>query len=382
MKINYFRNQLLKYVCLCGILVTGASCEKDEEPVLTPDLVAYNNVMLSSKQEVPENSSSASGTLAAVYDKNTNNLSYTITYSGTTPTGMHFHKGEVGVAGGVEVAIEAPYSSGMVGSATLTDAQEEALLAGDLYLNIHSETFPAGEIRGQVVMENKVVLSNVKLSGDEEVPSNNSNATGVFNGIYDKTTKKLDYTIITENITANAMHLHKAGVGVNGEVVMEISGMSGTTAAFNDNQEADLLAGGLYLNVHSETFPGGEIRGQVVTDSKVVFANSISGGNEVPETPSTAMGSLYAVYDIASNELAYTITFADIVPTAMHFHKAAIDANGDVELLVEGPYTEGMVTGTLTLSEAQQADLLNGLWYLNVHSEAYAAGEIRAQLIK
>lgn len=380
MKTNYFTNKLLAGIFLLGLLITGTSCEKETEFVEpVSDVVNFNNIMLSAKQEVPENTSNASGTYSLALDKNTNVLTYTIT--GIMPTAMHFHKGDVGVAGGVEAEVPGPYSSGMTGSIKLSDEQEADLLAGKWYLNVHSEMFPAGELRGQAVMEDKVVFSNVKVSGAEEVPSNNSAASGVFNGIYDKTTKKLNYTITTTGITGTAMHLHKAAVGANGGVIMEVKGMSGTTDAFTAAQEADLLAGDLYLNIHSAANPGGELRGQLVSDQKVVFSNSLSGANEVDATGSSATGTIYAVYDMANKKLSSTIMYDGLTPTAMHFHKAAAGANGGVEMEVTGPYSSGM-TGSVTLNAEQEADLLKGMWYLNVHTEAHPGGEIRAQLVK
>ena len=377
-----FTHKLLASACLVGILMAGTSCEKDNEstgPVA--EMVNFNNVMLSSQQEVPENTSNASGTYSIQYDKTSNQLNYTINYTGTTPTAMHFHKGDVGTAGGVEFEVAGPYTSGMKGTAKLTEAQEADLLAGKFYLNVHSANFAAGELRGQAVTEDKVVLSNIKLSGKQEVPANNSNGTGTFNGIYNKTTKKADYTITLNGLTATAMHLHKAAPGANGDVVMEVTGLKGTTSAFTAAQEADLLAGNLYLNVHSAAQPGGEVRGQVVTDQKVVFANKLSGENEVGPTGSNATGTIYAVYDKATKKLSYNIAFTGTVPTAMHFHKGAAGTNGGVEAEVAGPYTSGM-TGSVTLNATQEADLLKGLWYLNVHSAAFAGGEIRAQLVK
>jgi uncharacterized surface anchored protein len=277
--------------------------------------------------------------------------------------------------------VPGPYTSGMKGMVMLTEAQEADLLAGKLYLNVHSANFAAGELRGQTVTEDKVVLSNIKLSGKQEIPSNNSTATGTMNGLYDKTTKKLDYSITLNGMTATAMHLHKAAVGVNGDVVMEVTGLSGTTAAFTAAQETDLLAGNLYLNVHSAAQPGGEIRGQVTTDQKVVFSNKLSGQNEVPQVNTSATGTFYGVYDKTTKKLIYNIAYTGVTPTAMHFHKAAAGANGDVELPVAGPFSSGM-TGSVTLTAAQEADLLKGLWYLNVHSTAHAGGEVRAQLVK
>jgi hypothetical protein len=43
---------------------------------------------------------------------------------------MRFHKGAVGVNGGVESGIAGPYTTGMKGIATLTAAQEVDLFAG------------------------------------------------------------------------------------------------------------------------------------------------------------------------------------------------------------------------------------------------------------
>ena len=382
MKQNFFTNRLLAYACLVGLSLTAISCDDDNDMMPTPEpsVVTFENIMLSSKQEVPENTSNATGTYSLSLDKSTNMLTYTINYNGITPTAMHFHSGDVGVAGGVEFEVPGPYSSGMQGTVTLTDAQESDLLDGKLYLNIHSAEFPAGELRGQAVMENMVIFSNVKLSGAEEVPSNMSAATGVFNGVYDKSTKKLMYTITSSGIDATAMHLHKAAPGMNGDVVMEVTDMKGTLT-LNAEQEADLLAGNLYLNTHSAASPGGEIRGQLVSDQKIVFSNIISGANEVAPVNSDATGTFYGVYDMSTKMLSYMINYEGITPTAMHLHKAAAGENGGVVAAIEGPYSSGMM-GTLTLTAEQEADLLKGMLYLNVHTAAHPGGEIRAQLVK
>ena len=39
----------------------------------------------------------------------------------------------------------------------------------------------------------------------------------------------------------------------------------GTPVALTGPQQADLIAGLWYINIHSQAFPGGEIRGQVLT---------------------------------------------------------------------------------------------------------------------
>ena len=44
-----------------------------------------------------------------------------------------------------------PHGPSFEGSATLNDAQANALMAGNMYVNIHTAAHKAGEIRGQVV---------------------------------------------------------------------------------------------------------------------------------------------------------------------------------------------------------------------------------------
>ncbi len=111
------------------------------------------------------------------------------------------------------------------------------------------------------------------------------------------------------------------------------------------------------------------------------LSNGLSGANEVAPVNTAATGDIYAVYNQATKKLSYMINFQGLIPTAMHLHKAAAGANGEVVMAIEGPYTSGMM-GTVTLNSAQEADLLAGLLYLNVHTEANPGGEIRAQLVK
>ncbi|CAN5305343.1 hypothetical protein BH23BAC1_BH23BAC1_23960 [soil metagenome] len=135
---------------LCTLILV--SCDNDDDDM--PDnLVQFNDIAINGMEEVPSNNSTATGTFNGTYNKDTKILTYDLTFSGITPTNMHFHKGAPGVSGGVVIGIgEAPYSSPISGSTpALTDEQEADLLAGNWFVNIHSAQFPPGEIRGQVV---------------------------------------------------------------------------------------------------------------------------------------------------------------------------------------------------------------------------------------
>jgi CHRD domain len=116
-----------------------------ETIVLKADLKGAN--------EVPPNTSPATGTAEATLDTATRNLTYTITYSALSgpALGAHFHGP---VEAGKNAGIVLPFKtvqSPIEGSATLTENQAADLLAGKWYANVHTAANPGGELRGQMM---------------------------------------------------------------------------------------------------------------------------------------------------------------------------------------------------------------------------------------
>jgi hypothetical protein len=106
---------------------------------------------LNAGSEVPPTSSKGTGTVTATYDTTSKKLSWKGSYADLSgpATAAHFHSGAAGQNGPVAVPIT-PNTSPFEGSATLTDAQAADLLAGKLYVNVHTAANKGGEIRGQV----------------------------------------------------------------------------------------------------------------------------------------------------------------------------------------------------------------------------------------
>lgn len=131
------------------------SCEKDNNTGGGGDTYALSGNG-SGAQEVPTNSSTGTATLTGTYNTTTNNLNYNISWSNLTNTvvAAHFHgPALMGVNAGVMVGLTVTSSgiNGMAsGTVTLTEAQETALLNGEVYYNIHTVAFVDGEVRGQV----------------------------------------------------------------------------------------------------------------------------------------------------------------------------------------------------------------------------------------
>jgi len=107
---------------------------------------------------------------------------------------------------------------------------------------------------------------------------------------------------------------------------------------------------------------------------------SLNGAAEVPPNLSKGTASVAATYDTASRKLAWKGTVSGLSgnPTAAHFHGPAEPGkNAGVAI----PITS-ISSGEATLTDAQAADLLAGMWYVNIHTSANPAGEIRGQVTK
>lgn len=138
-----FRQPILAAFACVAVLVLAASAAA-ETVNLKADLKGAN--------EVPPNDSKAAGAVTATYDTASKKLTWKGNYSNLSgpAAAAHFHAGEAGKNGGVAIPIPGAETTPFEGSATLTDAQAADLMAGRLYVNIHTAAHKAGEIRGQV----------------------------------------------------------------------------------------------------------------------------------------------------------------------------------------------------------------------------------------
>lgn len=113
----------------------------------------------------------------------------------------------------------------------------------------------------------------------------------------------------------------------------------------------------------------------------------IDGFQEVPASGSPGTGSAFGTVDDVSGMLAWNISWGGLLPvgpvTAMHFHGPAppgTNAGVQVNIGAISGLTSPSI-GSATITAAQTADLLAGLWYINIHTAAFPGGEIRGQVI-
>ena len=115
----------------------------------------------------------------------------------------------------------------------------------------------------------------IQLTSAQEVPPNNSTASGSADVSYNKETKTLSYTVNYSGLSGDATmaHIHgPAAKGANSGVVHDLTSVLKKSASgnFSDSvkigekiKEDSLLAGSYYFNIHTKKNPGGEIRGQI-----------------------------------------------------------------------------------------------------------------------
>lgn len=113
------------------------------------------------------------------------------------------------------------------------------------------------------------------------------------------------------------------------------------------------------------------------------FSTQLTGINQVPPVATAATGHADAVLDKSTLLFRWKLSFTGLSgpATAGHFHgPAAIGAKANIALAFTGA-VKSPLEGRATLTEAQAADLMDGKWYVNIHTAAHPGGEIRGQLI-
>jgi len=380
------RPTLLILGLMGAMLACGSSSDSKTSPPPPPVLPAITRVTsLSGANEVPANTSTAMGTGSFTVDPNTLAISGTVITTGLAGTSAHIHEGAPGVAG--SIAIPLTNMQGGVWTvptgAMLSASQFDSFKAGNLYCNVHSATDPGGEIRGQITW----VVKFANLQGSQEVPATTSTATGLGSLAVNPVTMAAAGGLMSTGITGTDAHVHEGAAGVDGSIIIGLNDAGGgnwtvpSNATLSAGQLTSFDGGGLYMNVHSTANPGGEIRGQLSITAPVIMTVNLAGANEVPANTSTATAWTTVAVDPVTREVRGTIVTTGITGTGAHIHEAAAGTAGPIVV----PFTDAgggvwVIDPGYTLTGYQFMSYVNGQLYVNVHSTANPAGEIRGQL--
>lgn len=385
---------------------------------------------LSGAQEVPPVVGTANGTGIFQLNRDATELTYEVRFFGIDPatvTQAHLHVGPPEFNGPIVLFLVdgPPGSTVLRGTLTADDLIPRpdvsvetfadfvaALQAGDVYVNIHTMTNPAGAIRGQIAAPVPLVAT---LGGDQEVPPVTTTASGAATFELSADRTRLRYTVELNGLEPENIlqaHLHVAPRGFNGPVVLFlIDGPPDSLTLTGELSAADLIAradvgvidfddfvdrlldGDVYANVHTVAHPGGEIRGQLAAPQS--FPSSLDGAQEVPPVVTTANGRARFTLNETGTALRFALTtsIASDQILQAHLHAAPRGFNGPVVLFLADSGFGTLRMGTLTAADLipnadaginNFADLVEALRagdiYANVHTIAHPSGEVRGQL--
>ncbi len=334
----------------------------------------------------------------------------------TIAGGAHVHRGLAGQNGDVELVMNPTLSeglsSGMFEVATntfvLDDELQSALSQRRLYINVHSRDHSGGEIRGQILPEADEVYS-ANLFGSNQTTSVMSNGYGSIllertgNTVVVTGSFQLTSPLATE--INGGIHIHQAPAGSNGDVLQPLTvtltngGFSGEIRAedntydFSDEEIANLMAEGWYINVHSDQWPGGELRGQLTPLATAKFRTHLSGMNQTPPVISFATGKLaLALRDgnlTVSGSLSGLESDLNVdIAGGAHIHLEMAGRNGNVVFPLQVTPGDDATSGTFEPEQNTfpiSADSITALMgrslYVNIHTLNNAGGEIRGQIL-
>lgn len=233
---------------------------------------------------------------------------------------------------------------------------------------------------------------DVTTSAAEVFPRTNSTATGTGQLTFNLVTGAVTGGVTLTGITATLAHIHNGIAGTNGPVIVDFvqsatdanrwdAETGGTLAA---DQVNALLAGQLYVNVHSAAFPGGEIRGQIRPQGIAVAIAGLAGANVVPAVTNSATGfAAMTVNETANTATVHVQTTGVDDATEAHVHTAPAGENATAPLfsLMKDPAlaSHWLLEGQ-SVTQADRDALAADRLYVDVHTPAALAGALRGQL--
>jgi CHRD domain-containing protein len=229
----------------------------------------------------------------------------------------------------------------------------------------------------------------------QEVPSPTGATTGA-GGTFSATVTKSDtgasvaWQLSFTGLTGDAIaaHIHTGAVGSPGPVVLALCGPCSSPASGTGTVPQAVVdaiqAGTAYVNVHTVTNKGGEIRGQLATTASV--STGLTSRQEVPKPKGNvkrATGTFTATVAKlgTGGTVAWRLRFSKLTGRAIaaHIHIGRVGRAGPVAVALCGPCRNGQ-RGTADLTPATLAALQAGRGYVNIHTPKNPGGEIRGQI--
>jgi hypothetical protein len=201
----------------------------------------------------------------------------------------------------------------------------------------------------QAQLPQQIVGFYANLSGNEEVPPTESNATGLSVFLFNNESSQVSYLVNTTGLEKiSQSHIYNGSAGINGEAVAPLSDEKSVDDEKNSSimfqgeikkddlhgtldgkQIEDLVTlmsnGSAYVNIHTDQYPDGEIRGQLVMGEVQMNGSAITGlafpGGLIGLTGVSLQGGLIS---FSQGSLVY------FLPIPVEGGSQIVDGNGNI----------------------------------------------------
>jgi len=243
-------------------------------------LVETFQIDLSAQYSIPANTSSNATGMVTLELFSDNSLKYTITISGMANadvlTTAHIHMGDLVSTGIISMTLVDGTNrtfNGNTASGTINISnQDKNILQGDdVYLNVHSNNYPAGLARGSIDEDIDFAM-DIDLSPSNNVPPlmGRSETGTTFLRLSSESVLYYKINIIDLDMSdaLKSAHLHTGMADETGPVFQTLAVDPSdfeVTKSFlmNEADRMTFLTDYLYVNVHTDQEPAGLMRGQI-----------------------------------------------------------------------------------------------------------------------
>lgn len=367
----------------------------------------------------------ASGTISANLEDNV--LSISGSFQDLTSdlleiqgTAAHIHQGSVGEDGPILFNVNVVPSGNnrggeLIFTRQLSDADADLFRDGELYINIHSENYPGGELRAQLIEDapsfEPVIWETQVDLGVEDMPTQiRTDASGFTTAILREDNNFVlsgrveDLTGSLMDVEGSSVNLYRGVPGQDGEFlynleVFPVENIEGSAfftleRTLSSDERQWLENEEFFILVYTDEFPDGELRGQLRAEPIAPgesFEVELAGENQVPSVASPAFGTM--TVNVFENTLTINGTFENLSSplevignSSAHVHEGGLDESGpvvfDIDVTPGAEDLSGTFQLTVELTEEQLEAFEEGRYYVNIHTENYPAGELRGQLIE
>jgi len=250
-----------------------------------------------------------------------------------------------------------------------------------LYMTVPSTRNPDGDIRGQITTIDYLPLAKFtsRINNINTSPSTSSNATGCALWVYHCDTSTLEYLVFHNVASPTQASIWNGIPNTNGTELFTLTRTQSPiygSQQFTSGYEQLLFNQTLFVNIDSVPFPDGEIVGGITTEFP--YYAYLSGTYVVPPVTTSSIGC--ATFQVVGNAtLNFDVEFSVPYPIEVRLVEGPEGVNGVVNRLFPSNITP--VVGNFIFNSSDFSNLDNGLFYVDITSQAYPIdGELRGQI--